>query len=70
MQKLNDFALRAFVKASSGVQKFQADTKGVTAIEYGLIAGLIAVGLVTALTLIGTNLKTLFNSVANNLSAA
>ncbi len=70
MQQINDFALRALVKASSGFQKFQADTKGVTAIEYGLIAGLIAVGLVTALTLVGNNLKNLFNSIGTTLGTA
>lgn len=40
---------------------------GVTAIEYGLIAGLIAVVIVTAVTLIGTNLQTKFNTIANAL---
>jgi len=38
---------------------------GITAIEY--IASLIAVAIITAVTLIGTNLSTTFNSIANNL---
>jgi pilus assembly protein Flp/PilA len=70
MQNLNDFALRAFIKASTGVQKFKTDTKGVTAIEYGLIAGLIAVGLVGTLGLVGNSLKNLFSSVSTNLASA
>jgi pilus assembly protein Flp/PilA len=70
MQFLNDFALRALIKASSGVEKFKADTKGVTAIEYGLIAGLIAVGLVTALGLLGNSLKNVFNTIQTNLANA
>lgn len=41
--------------------------KGVTAIEHGLIASLIAVVIITAVTLVGTNLSTSFNTIANNL---
>lgn len=41
--------------------------KGVTAIEYGLIASLIAVVIITAVALIGTNLSAKFNVVANSL---
>ena len=40
---------------------------GVTAIEYGLIAALVAVAIVTAVTLVGTNLTTVFNNVAGKL---
>ena len=43
---------------------FAKDESGVTAIEYGLIASLIAVVIVTAVTLVGTNLTTLFNNIA------
>jgi pilus assembly protein Flp/PilA len=43
------------------------DEKGVTAIEYGLIAALIATVVITALSLIGTNLSTTFNTIANTL---
>lgn len=43
------------------------DKKGVTAIEYGLIASLIAVVIITAVTLVGTNLSTTFNTIANKL---
>lgn len=41
--------------------------KGVTAIEYGLIAALIAVVIVTAITLLGTNLSTTFNTISGSL---
>jgi pilus assembly protein Flp/PilA len=41
--------------------------KGATAIEYGLIAALIAVIIITALTTLGTQLSALFNSVATSL---
>ena len=42
--------------------------KGVTAIEYGLIASLIAVVIITAVALIGTNLSAKFNLIANKLT--
>ena len=41
------------------------DEKGATAIEYGLIAGLIAVVIIAALTLLGGNLETAFNDLAS-----
>ena len=40
---------------------------GVTAIEYGLIAALIAVAIITAVTLVGTNLSALFTNVAGKV---
>jgi len=43
------------------------DEKGATAIEYGLIAALIAVAAIGAMTSIGTKLGTTFNNVANSL---
>jgi pilus assembly protein Flp/PilA len=43
------------------------DEKGVTAIEYGLIASLVAVVIITAVTLVGTNLSTVFNTIATKL---
>ncbi len=41
-----------------------ADERGATAIEYGLIVALIAVAIIAALTTVGTNLSTLFTTVA------
>ncbi len=41
-----------------------ADESGATAVEYALIAGLIAAVLITALTDTGTNVRTLFETVA------
>ncbi|MEG1456052.1 MAG: Flp family type IVb pilin [Comamonas sp.] len=51
------------------IQRFWNDEEGATAIEYGLIAGLIAVGLVVALTALGTDLSTLFQGIADRLPA-
>jgi pilus assembly protein Flp/PilA len=47
--------------------RFVRDESGATAIEYGLIAALIAVVVIGTLTAIGTNLSTKFNSVATSL---
>jgi pilus assembly protein Flp/PilA len=49
------------------IQQFIAEEDGVTAIEYGLIAALIAVVIIAAVTLIGTNLKLVFEDVAKAL---
>lgn len=43
------------------------DENGATAIEYGLIAALIAVAAISAFTLVGTNLSTVFNTIATSL---
>lgn len=47
--------------------RFAREDNGATAIEYGLIAALVAVVIITALTTLGGNLTTTFNSVANAL---
>jgi pilus assembly protein Flp/PilA len=47
--------------------KLIKDESGVTAIEYGLIAALIAVAAVTVMTTVGTNLSTTFSKVAASL---
>lgn len=43
------------------------DKKGATAIEYGLIAALIAVAVIGAVTLVGNNLQDTFNAISGNL---
>ncbi|MBN3783318.1 Flp family type IVb pilin [Burkholderia sp. Ac-20345] len=48
---------------------FIQDQDGVTAIEYGLIAALITIGIVVALTTVGTDLKTVFSTVAADLDS-
>ena len=46
---------------------FLKDNSGVTAIEYGLIAALIAVVIIATVTSVGTKLNTTFNSVSTSL---
>jgi pilus assembly protein Flp/PilA len=48
--------------------RFIADQSGVTAIEYGLIAALIAVVIIGAVKTVGTNLTATFSTVATNLA--
>lgn len=48
--------------------RFMKDEEGATAIEYGLIAALISVAAIGAMTALGTQLSTLFTTVANALS--
>jgi pilus assembly protein Flp/PilA len=47
--------------------RFAKDESGVTAIEYGLIAALIAVVIITAVTSVGTTLQGTFNTIANKI---
>ena len=50
------------------LKRFLSDTSGATAIEYGLIAGLISVVIISAVTNVGKNAKNKFQAVANNLT--
>ena len=52
---------------TKAIKKFIKDESGATAIEYGLIAALIAVAIVATLATLGTGLNTLFTSVNNDL---
>jgi pilus assembly protein Flp/PilA len=49
------------------ITKLLRDESGATAIEYGLIAALIAVVIIAAVTTVGTKLSATFTSVANAL---
>lgn len=55
---------------SKFVTRFMKDESGATAIEYGLIAALIAVVLVGALQLIGTGLNTKFGEISTAINGA
>jgi pilus assembly protein Flp/PilA len=49
------------------LRSFCSDESGVTAIEYGLIAGLIAVAIIAIVSTVGTDLSATFQSVATSL---
>lgn len=52
------------------VTRFLKDESGATAIEYGLIAALIAVVLVTALTAVGSSLGGAFSKISSEVNTA
>ena len=52
------------------VKQFLNDEEGVTAIEYGLIAALIATVIVASVALVGTNLNSVFSTIATKLATA
>ena len=52
------------------VVRFMREEEGATAPEYGLMVALIAVTIIAAVTLLGTNLSAKFNQVATAIGAA
>lgn len=59
--------MNALVKS---LKRFHQDEEGVTAIEYGLIAALIAVVIIVAVTSVGQNLNAIFTFIAQKLANA
>ncbi|MCY0388175.1 Flp family type IVb pilin [Robbsia sp. Bb-Pol-6] len=53
-----------WIGVRTAIQAFARDETGATAIEYGLIAGLIAAVIVVAVTAVGNKLVVVFNSIA------
>jgi pilus assembly protein Flp/PilA len=58
------------IKMTNLVKRFAKDESGATAIEYGLIAALISVVIITVLTNVGTSLNAKFGSVESALKGA
>lgn len=52
------------------LKSFVKNESGATAIEYGLIAALIAVAIIVAVTQVGTDLSALFDGISGKLTAA
>ncbi len=59
----------AYVKAwvELNATKLKVDERAVTALEYGLIAALIATAIITGVTAVGTNVNSVFTNVASHL---
>jgi len=55
-------------RTMSFLTRFLRDEEGATAIEYGLIAALVSVVVIGALTLLGDNLNATFNRIAANIA--
>jgi len=52
------------------IERFVKDESGATAIEYGLIAALIAVGIIAAARGLGSQISATFNTVTTTMSSA
>ena len=52
------------------IVSFANDESGATAIEYGLLAALIAVVIITAVTSLGRNMSVVFSNIGNKIGAA
>ena len=60
----------AFARVSASIQsRLVRDEEGATAVEYGLIVGLIAIVIIVGVGFLGTTLNGMFNDVANELPA-
>ncbi len=58
--------LKPFARRLAGLFSIENE-KGVTAVEYGLLAALIALAIIGGVTLLGTNLSAVFNGVATKV---
>jgi pilus assembly protein Flp/PilA len=58
--------LSHLIKFQTRVAALRSD-RGATAVEYGLMVALIAIVIIVAVTLLGTNLSSLFNTVATKV---
>jgi len=54
----------------TSLERFLSDESGATAIEYGLIAALIAVVIIGVVTALGTQLRTQFNAILTGIGGA
>ena len=59
--------MKFFTRIQAAVNSLRTEDDGATAVEYGLMVSLIAVVIIAAVALIGTNLDLMFTGVANNL---
>jgi pilus assembly protein Flp/PilA len=62
------FAYRGGVGMVASIRIFVADETGATAIEYGLIASLVALAIIAAISNLGQKLQNTFNEISSNLS--
>lgn len=57
-------------RVTAVLARFWQDQRGATAIEYALVAMVIALALVTMFSALGSNIESMWNSVATNVIAA
>lgn len=62
--------LKLYVILDQKIDQLRKSEKGATAIEYGLIAALISVAAIAAMTTLGESLSTMFGAVSDELDSA
>jgi pilus assembly protein Flp/PilA len=67
IQRCHELSGDVLFRNMTRVQNFLGDESGVTAIEYALIASLIAVFIIVAVQYVGTQVSTVFTEVGNSL---
>jgi pilus assembly protein Flp/PilA len=67
---LAEFRMSQYMKLVKVLAHFHKDEEGVTAMEYALIASLVAIFIVVAVTAVGANLNILFTQVSSALANA
>lgn len=67
---VQDIEMKKMRQTARLIAKFVADESGATAIEYGLIGGLIGVVIIGAVELVGTSISGKFNAVSSALGAS
>lgn len=64
---MNSIYVTLYIFGLNLKDRFHNEDRGATAVEYGLLVGLIAVVIITAVVLLGGNLKDLFNKSASSI---
>lgn len=59
--------MKFYTKIQALINSMRSEEEGATAVEYGLMVSLIAVAIIVTVTLIGTNLNTMFAGVAGKI---
>ncbi|KFF58794.1 hypothetical protein JF66_15940 [Cryobacterium sp. MLB-32] len=59
--------MKLFTKVHALINSLRSEDEGATAVEYGLMVSLIAVVIISAVALIGTNLDTMFDNVGTSI---
>lgn len=62
--------MKLFTKGQALINSMRTEDEGATAVEYGLMVSLIAVVVITAVALIGTNLDAMFDVVGGKIKTA
>jgi pilus assembly protein Flp/PilA len=58
-----------YVRILLNARKAKLDERGASAVEYGLLVALIAIIIIVAVTLLGSNLNSIFNKTANSIGS-